>query len=60
MKIKITASNKWFQYAGEVLEAEFIGRKVNGIWVLNENNDKVFLCYEDFNFVDGKEKEWVM
>ena len=45
---------------GKVFEAEFIERKVNGVWVLNENNDKVFLCYEDFNFVDEKEKEWVM
>ena len=60
MKIKITASLKWWYDRGKVFEVEFIERKVNGVWVLNENNDKVFLCYEDFNFVDGKEKEWVM
>ena len=60
MKIKITASLKWWYDKGKIFEVEFIERKVNGVWVLNENNDKVFLCYEDFNFVDEKEKEWVM
>lgn len=57
--IVVKVTKKTVNDYGQIYRFKFISRKINGIYVSDDNNNKGFVCFDDFEFVNGGDKEWV-